>query len=117
VAGTAAAARPAGGCDDLRFSPAAWRAARAAPDPVARRGPSERLAAAIVRCRVVAAGDARASVRRLLGPPDRRPGRTWIYLGETVGDGLGPGDGQELRVRFGRAGRVERATLLYPEDG
>ena len=110
----AAASKASTSCADSRLDPAAWRAART-DDRTGVVTHDERIAAAVVDCRLLH-GRSRAEVLRALGKPDRRDGRTWSWSAGWVLDGLGPGDGQELILRFGRRDRVARASLGRPAD-
>lgn len=98
-------------CGDFRLDGVAWRAALAADDD---SDDAEQMAEALVRCRVLEART-RGDVRRLLGTTRDMKGRTWTYDVGWVNDGVGPGDGQELLVHFGRSGRVRRSELLWPQ--
>lgn len=98
-------------CGDFRFDGAAWRGALARDDA---SDDAERMAEALVRCRVLVGGT-RHDVRRLLGTTRDMKGRTWTYDVGWVNDGLGPGDAQELLVHFSRSGRVRRSQLLWPQ--
>lgn len=101
-------------CDDVEVDRERWRAARAD-----QRGGTvtddERIAGAIVECDLLD-GLSRREVRAKLGRPDHAGRERWTWVAGEVNDGLGPGDGQELSVRFDDDDRVVRAALLYPPD-
>jgi hypothetical protein len=80
----------------------------------------DEAAADLVRCRTLV-GRSRAGALRMLGSPSnlgrefRRPDQA-SYAAGVVNDGIGPGDGQVLTVRFGTDDRVIGAHLLYRPD-
>ena len=98
-------------CDSYSFDRSEWRYEQ-------NRGidddSREHQAEALAECGALE-GKTHAEVAELLGDGDREPRRTWRYHAGWVNDGIGPGDGQTLYVRFGSDGRVERATLAYPQ--
>lgn len=98
-------------CEELRWERDRWRAALAGEDEFGVVSEMERLGQAVVHCRLVDGAD-RAAVHGLLGAPHRGAARQIWFLG-TTRDVIGPGDRQELIVRFGPDGRVARARLLY----
>lgn len=112
--GAAAAAATGADCDRFRFSPDRWAAG--ADDPgFATTSDRERIAATLVACGTLD-GRTRAEVHAMLGPRDRWSSR---HLGGDrwpvgwTGDLLGPGDGDELVVRYDRAGRVASVRRSY----
>jgi hypothetical protein len=111
-AGALAAQVDPRGCRDFRFDPERWQRALASPDDDRESAPSERLAAAVVRCRTVA-GATRDEVRAALGEPTHVGARGWTWAVGLTNDGIGPGDTQELSVRFAPDGRVRAAELTY----
>jgi hypothetical protein len=115
AAGTAAvilAASEDDGCSAFRFDPGRWEEERRTDETSGEPSELERLADALVRCETLVGRD-RAAVRRLLGPADTGGRSTWRWYAGLTNDGLGVGDGQELKATVAR-GRVRRASLAYP---
>ena len=111
--GGAVAAASRDPCEAFEFDRSRWRAALGGPDSVGRMSDAERIARAIDRCRTVD-GATRAMVRWLLGGSQSSKRTTWRWpLGNTH-DLLGPGDGQDLFVEFGRTGRARSVHLTIP---
>lgn len=109
----AGAVQSATGCGDDRIDRQSWVAARADERDGAVTD-QERIAHAIVDCGLLD-GRSRQEVRSILGRPDRAGPKRWVWNAGWVNDGIGPGDGQELIIRFDDE-RVSRSTLLYPPD-
>jgi hypothetical protein len=112
--GMAAVLEAGTSCSDTSIDRASWRAARS-DDRGRTVTDDERLAAAIVECRLLE-GLPRAEVRRRLGSPDHASRSVWRWEAGWVNDAIGPGDGQELIIQFNRDGLVQRAELLHPRD-
>ena len=98
-------------CGEFEFDPVAWRDGE--PDG-GTDGAEEQAAGSVDPSSLI--GLDREEVAAMLGSvPGGQPKRdNWAYSAGWVNDGLGPGDGQMLMLRFGRSGRVTRASLLYP---
>ena len=115
VAALSVGCKPGGGDERVacppRFATEEWKATNAG---AAR----QRLARQVVACRFVRRGDTKAQVAAVLGRAPRDelqyPGEyrlEWLYyVGETNG-AMGPADGQNLSVRFTRAGRVRGLSV------
>lgn len=113
VGGAVAAGASGDPCEEFEFDRARWRAALGGPDAVGTMSEAERIARAIERCRTVD-GARRANVRRLLGGSQSNQRTTWQWPLGPAHDGLGPGDGQDLVVEFGRTGRAHSVYLTFP---
>lgn len=113
VGGAVAAGASPDPCEAFDFDRARWRAALGGADSVGRMSEAERIARAIERCRTVD-GASRAKVRALLGGSQSSKRATWRWSLGTANDALGPGDGQDLVVEFGRTGRAHSVYLTFP---
>lgn len=100
-------------CEAFHLDRQRWGAALGGADSVGGMSEAERIARAIERCRTVD-GASRATVRGLLGGSQSSKRTTWRWSLGTTNDGLGPGDGQDLVVEFGRTGRARSVYLTFP---
>jgi hypothetical protein len=108
--GAAVAASASGDpCRAFEFDRSRWRAALAE----GRMSEAERLARAIIRCDTID-GASRFKVRQLLGGSWSNRRTTWTWSLGMTNDLLGPGDGQDLHVRFDRRDRVRGVHLTLP---
>ncbi len=113
VGGAVAAGASRDPCEAFDLDRARWRAALGGADSVGRMSEAERIARAIERCRTVD-GASRAKIRELLGGSQGIKRTTWRWSLGTANDGLGPGDGQDLVVEFGRTGHARSVYLTFP---
>jgi len=113
VGGAVAAGASRDPCKAFEFDRSRWRTALAGPDAAGTTSDAERIARAIDRCGTVD-GATRTDVRRLLGGSQSSTLRTWSWPLGTTNDALGPGDGQDLLVRFDRSGRARNVSLRSP---
>lgn len=113
VGGAVAAGASRDPCEAFEFDRSRWRTALAGPDAAGKTSDAERIARAIDRCRTID-GATRTRVRRLLGGSQSSKRTTWNWPLGTTNDTLGPGDGQDLLVRFDRSGRARSVSLRSP---
>lgn len=113
VGGAVAAGASRDPCEAFEFDRSRWRTALAGPDAAGKTSDAERIARAIDRCRTID-GATRTQVRRLLGGSQSSKRTTWSWPLGPTNDTLGPGDGQDLLVRFDRSGRARSVSLRSP---